>query len=202
MKTDDVDFSYFNKRRACMLRDLGRAIIKSESVNRQKDYRSFLPNASTSAIIEQEFDVSISRIAELANTLDPPNKVSLITEFERIRYAIGHTPTKQDIEKHPILQLTQYEKEFKSWEHFLERLGYDPWYRSNHNQHATSILNSLQEEDTEQDDTVTLEEIREEITHCLKDEPDMLQLFAMVDQNISELSADEIKFLISSIGQD
>lgn len=40
---DDVDLSYFNKRRAYMLRDLGRAIIKSESANRQEDYGFFFP---------------------------------------------------------------------------------------------------------------------------------------------------------------
>ena len=200
---DNVDLSYFNKRRAYMLRDLGRAIIKSESANRQEDYKFFLPNAATSTALELEFGVSVSRIVEIAKTVDPPNKASLIAEFERIRHAVGRTPTKQDIEMHSMLRLTQYENEFGSWEHLLERMGYDPWYRRNRELPETEPDNTPQEDwnvytkpDTS---TGTLDDLREAIMNRLKDEPDMLQLFANVDQHISKLTVDQVRSLLSSM---
>lgn len=124
----DIDLSYFNKRRARMLRELGRAIVKSKSKGRMHD-GGFLPDMTRSKDVESEFGACIDDLVDLAESFAPPNKVSMITEFERIRYVLGRTPTKQDIEKHSVLSLSWYEKEFGSWEHLLDRLGYDPWYR-------------------------------------------------------------------------
>lgn len=142
-------------------------------------------------------------MVELAKTIDPPNKASLIAEFERIRHAVGRTPTRQDIERHSTLHLARYEKEFGSWEHLLERMGYDPWYRNEHELSETEPDNTPQEDwkaDTKPDTPArTLDDLRESIMDRLKDEPDMLQLFANVDQHISKLTADQVRSLLSSM---
>ena len=202
-ESDNVDLSYFNKRRAYMLRDLGRAITKSESADHQKDYRFFLSNTTTSTSLELEFGVSMSRMFELAKTTDPPNKVSLIVEFERISHIVGHTPSKQDIERHSTLHIEQYENEFGSWEHLLERMGYDPWYRHDRELSETESDIAAQENEkvgTKPDTpTETLNDLREAIMNHLKDEPDMLQLFANIDQHISKLTVNQIRSLLSSM---
>lgn len=124
----DIDLSYFNKRRAHMLKELGRAMVKNESEGKKHDKR-FLLNTTKFEDMESEFGTGIDNLIGLAKSVEPPNKVSMIVEFERIRHVLGRTPTKQDIEKHSVLHLSGYEEEFGSWEHMLDRLGYDPWYR-------------------------------------------------------------------------
>ena len=125
----EVDLSYFNKRRARMLRDLGRAIVKTASKGSRKRMDDLLPNQAKTTDIEFEFDVGIDKLLDLAHANNPPNKVFMIADFERVRHAVGRTPTKQDAEAHFVLSVSQYEKEFGSWEVLLDRLGYDPWYR-------------------------------------------------------------------------
>ena len=124
----NIDLSYFNKRRARMLKELGQTIVKNES--KDKMHNGILRlNTTRSKDMESEFGTGIDNLVELAKSVDPPNKISMITEFERIRHVLGRTPTKHDIETHSVLHLSQYEEEFGSWEHMLDRLGYDPWYR-------------------------------------------------------------------------
>ena len=186
-----------------MLRELGRAMVQKDSASSREKYELFLPNAVPSADIKSEFGVELDVMIKLARQINPPNKVSMIAEFERIRYVLGRTPTKQDIEENSVLRPSQYDEEFESWEHLLERLGYDPWYRSHHkSQKADHGL--LSQEDipsTEKGNTETLDDVRNEITNHLRGEPDMLSLFDMVDRNISKLTPSEIKLLISSIAK-
>ncbi len=122
---EDVDFTYFSKRRARMLQELGRIIIKNEHLDDEKIKGILI----TYDEIEFEFSTSIDVLINLVRTTDPPNKASMIAEFERIRNIIKRTPTKQDITEHSPLHVVEYEKEFESWEHMLDRMGYDPWYR-------------------------------------------------------------------------
>lgn len=118
----EIDLSYFNKRRARMLRDLGRVMAKSEggSLDVPDDLVEML---------EDEFDASLAGIVWLARS-ESPNKASLIAELERIRIAIGSVPTRQEMKKNGArFPLSAYDDEFESWGHLLDRLGYDPWYR-------------------------------------------------------------------------
>ncbi len=126
---DGINLSYFNKRRASMLRDLGIAIVARGPDNHDKNIDEFLPNTLSVVDLEREFGADINQIIDLACSKEP-NKVSMIMEFERIQHLLGHTPTKQDMDKNSRFDTKQYELEFKSWEHFLYRLGYDPWYRN------------------------------------------------------------------------
>ena len=200
----DVDLSYFNKRRAHMLRELGRAIVKKESGDSMEHYRAFLPNAIPSVDIEYEFGTGIDALIELAKTSDPPNKASMIAEFERVRHVVKHTPTRQDIEENSALRPSQYEEEFGSWEHLLERLGYDPWYRDRQDSkpsvaESTRSVQKYYDEVTSKYNKPKLDILRDEIMDLLKDDPEMLQLFAILEQNIAKLDAGEIKTLVKFI---
>ena len=129
------DLSWFGKRRALMMKKLTGKILninngKGSSLKEILDQgtRAFARNV-TDAEIEIEFNVPISKLLEMARKLDPPNKISLIVEFERVHLELGHVPTKQEFIKRSKLRITDYNKEFISWEHMLERLFYDSFYR-------------------------------------------------------------------------
>jgi len=127
---DVIDLSYFNKRRAQMLRNLAMTVANTDAGKSALDGVKDAWSKISIGAIEAEFDATIDKMVELSQTLEPPNKASMIAEFERIRHALGRVPTRQDIQDHSAVRLQQYEEEFRSWEHLLDRLGYDPWYRS------------------------------------------------------------------------
>ena len=117
------DLSYFNKHRGLMLAGLGRAMAQTGDPARMDE---LLPARMRVADIEYEFGAPIDRILETARSPEP-NKMSLAAEFEAARSRLGRVPARDEVG--PRFGPEQYEKEFGSWEHMLERLGYDPWYR-------------------------------------------------------------------------
>ena len=125
---NDVDLSYFNKYRALMIKELALDIIKCGTSGFED--KALLKSIS-SIELDRELDTDIKNVVNLVYAKHPPNKISLIVEFERIRAEIGRVPTKEDMVKHSEFDVTQYENEFQSWEHMLERLEYDPFYRDN-----------------------------------------------------------------------
>ena len=122
----DPDLSYFNKHRALMLANLGRAIAETGGSAEQLDRR--LPARMRAADIEYEFGSDIEEILEMARS-EEPNKISLVAEFEAVRHRMKRVPAKHEMAAESRFSAEQYEAEFESWEHMLERLGYDPWYR-------------------------------------------------------------------------
>ena len=128
-----TDLSSFSKRRALMIKKLTGQILNIENgkglppVGGRSNY-TFAANVSDTEI-ELEFNVPISKLLAMAHKLRPPNKISLIVEFERVRLELDRVPTKQEFIKRSKLRITDYNKEFTSWEHMLERLFYDPFYR-------------------------------------------------------------------------
>ena len=117
-----IDLSYFNKRRARMLRDLGR-IMKKTSWERPDVPEDLVE------MLENEFGAPLADILALARS-ESPNKASLIVDFERVRISLGSVPTRQEMRKNGArFPLSAYDAEFESWGHLLDRLGYDPWYR-------------------------------------------------------------------------
>ena len=82
------------------------------------------------AKIESGFNESIEKILDLAYTLNPPNKISMIVEFERICVSINAIPTKRMFEKHSQLKVSQYKNEFGTWKNLLEKLGYGLLYKN------------------------------------------------------------------------
>jgi len=54
----------------------------------------------------------------------PPNRISLIVEFERVKNFLGNIPQKIEFYEHSKYGIDRYQKEFSSWESFLELIHY------------------------------------------------------------------------------
>ncbi len=196
----DIDLSYFNKRRAHMIRHLAMAIVQKESEYSNK----YLLSKNSKTDIESEFGTDLDVLVELAKQTDPPNKISLIVKFEQLRHMLDRIPTKEDIEKIFKFDLIQYETEFGTWENFLERLGYDPWYRQEHELSESTGQTNQEKHEYYLQSTYSenIIDIKKTLKNYLKDEPEMLRLFMLIDQNITKLSSEEIKALMSITEQD
>jgi len=126
-----IDLSYFNKCRAQMIHGIAKCLPRSYGDFNMSRFKDQLKEHKVSALdVEHEFDSPIKNLVKLAYSTDPPNKMSLILEFDLVKRRLGTVPTKDNLNKHSKFDVSQYESEFPSWEHFLERLGYDPWYKS------------------------------------------------------------------------
>ena len=117
-----IDSSYFNKQQIKMIQKIAQTIPEN-----QKDFdlavcvEQLWNNNISKYDIVTEFDEEIEKIIELAYTIDPPNQISMIVEFERIKYLLDHIPTKQDIDKYSELNSLQYNDKFQSWEYLLDK---------------------------------------------------------------------------------
>lgn len=121
-----VNLEYFNKRRARMLRGVGEALALSRISD--DPLEELLPAGMSADEIAAEFETSMEELVALAKS-DSANKASLIAELERCRYKVRFVPTKEEMAENSKFTMAQYEAEFQSWEHLLDRLDYDPWYR-------------------------------------------------------------------------
>ena len=117
------------------MKNLALCILKCGNDIRISDIENNLTKYHSISIsdIEYEFGASIEDMINLGMVYAPPNKISMILEFEKIKEKLGVVPTREEFDKHSKIQSSQYESEFQSWEHMLERLGYDPWYRGKAN---------------------------------------------------------------------
>ena len=59
------------------------------------------------------------------------NQISQILYFLNIKNKIERVPTKQDMKELSVIDISEYEKNFRTWENFLDLLGFDPWYKNN-----------------------------------------------------------------------
>ena len=72
---------------------------------------------------------SYKTLFEMAYCINPPNKISLVIEFEKIKNKIHKIPHLEDVSLKSKIDITGYVKEFGTWEKFLNKLEYDPWYK-------------------------------------------------------------------------
>ena len=82
----------------------------------------------TKEYISQIFG-SYEILFDMAYCINPPNKISLIIEFEKTKNKIHKIPHLEDISSESKIDITGYMKEFGTWEKFLNKLEYDPWYK-------------------------------------------------------------------------
>ena len=201
------DLSYLNKHQTKMIQKMVRCLPESEHNFEIKEFEDMILESRVSAgEIRTEFGMDVEKFIELAYATEPPNKISMIVEFERIKSDIGRVPTKQDIDEHSMLKSSQYDKEFESWEHMLERLGYDPWYRTNSDvknkidlKQKESILDTTITDSEDIDDKM-LEKLRQNIKHGLRNEPNMLKLYDVLDQNIRKCNKTDLSYMINHLG--
>ena len=120
-----VDLPDFNKQRTHMIKCIVECIPQNKNDFQQHEFEKLLTQYGMSiAKIESGFNESIEKILDLAYTLNPPNKISMIVEFERICVSINAIPTQRMFEKHSQLKVSQYKNEFGTWKNLLEKLGY------------------------------------------------------------------------------
>lgn len=198
---NEVDLSYFSKRRAKMMRkiadcmvndteDMELDIIEEDLI----DYFS-LPKAD----IEHEFGCPVETLVKLAYEVDPPNKMSMILEFERVRTSLGGVPTEQEFEERSGIELSWYIKEFQSWGHMLEGLGYDPFYRDRMDgqqvtaNHVTSKAEHVKQDKNDMGDL----DKKTYIKNKLRNDQDMLDLFNALDANVGFVDRDMLEDAIS-----
>ena len=120
-----VDLAHFDKQRARMLGALGGAIAEREAGGSALGLGALLPDWASGRLIESEFGARMGEMLELAHS-DMPNKVSLIAELEMLKLLAGEVPTAAEIEAAGRFSEEEYEAEFVSMGHLLERLGYGP----------------------------------------------------------------------------
>ena len=126
-KDGGADLEHFDKYRARMLGALGGAIAEKRAGS-ARSLEELLPSGAPRGMIESEFGAGLDALLELAHS-DAPNKVSLIAELEMLKFLAGDVPTAAEIEAAGRFSEAEYEAEFGSMGHLLERLGYDPWHR-------------------------------------------------------------------------
>lgn len=216
---DGVDLSHFSKRQANMMKKIVICMLKNvDDVETCRIGDCLVDEFSLRAIdIENEFGCSIDNLVELAHIVDPPNKMSMILEFERIKTLIGAVPTESEFEERSGFDLVSYETEFQSWSHLLERLGYDPYYRNRKDlgqvttesdtsqavvdYDPSQIMVSRDKTQVDIDqlgryDTMNLDQMRTSLQHVLKDEQDILTLFNKLDRNVGYVNKNLLEKMI------
>lgn len=220
-----VDLSHFSKRQASMMKKIVICVLKNVcDAEPCRIGDCLVDEFSLRAIdIETEFGCPIDNLIDLAYMVDPPNKMSMILEFERVKALIGVVPTKSEFEERSGFDLASYETEFQSWSHLLERLGYDPYYRDRRNlrqvtterdpslavvDSATSqIMTNRDKVQVDIDkpdkyDTMNLDQMRTSLQHALKDEPDILALFNKLDLNVGYVNKNMLEKMIGQVKLD
>ena len=120
-----VDLSYFNEIRVAMVKAMALCMPKERSDFRSSEFSDGLERCGIPASdIESEFDCSMKAAVELAYSSKPPNRLSMMIAFERVRSEIGRIPTRSDLEERSGLPASRYDSEFRSWENMLEIFGY------------------------------------------------------------------------------
>jgi hypothetical protein len=82
---------------------------------------------------------SWEKFYELATNYDELNQISAIMLFEKLNEEIGYVASKKEFLEITNVDESWINKEFKTWENFLELLGYDPWYRDTSKKKPTKI---------------------------------------------------------------
>jgi len=77
---------------------------------------------------------------ELAKSFDVLNKISAIILFEKLNKASGKVITKKEFLAIADTNEEWINDNYKSWEHLLELLGYDPWYRNTKNYNSSDNI--------------------------------------------------------------
>ena len=206
-----VDLSYFSRLRAGMLQGLAAALPESRE-DLGGSGGDYLP-ADMIRDLENEFG-DLGELLDLAYDIDPPNKISLLVEFERVKSNLDRVPTKEEFEKSSSVSVATYDSEFGSWENFLDKLGHDPWYRGAGAADGASGLGGQPMigvgvgDDTPDldydvqgvhDDAATL---REKIREILEYDPDALKIFEMMESDIGDVRPSVLRRLAEEVASD
>ncbi len=193
----NIDITYFDERRVEMIKILAKFIVKSG----QDTFLDKLDNIPgiNKRDMENEFNMPLDKMIDLAYTMDPPNKISMIVEFERIKSIVGRIPTRQDMRKYSSLQTSQYDKEFKSWDHMLKMLQYDPSNYDDVKINTKESIDPTRHSNTGNLTHETLDAMAREIKNALADEPAMANLFDILDNEIDKCNKTTLVDIIDKL---
>lgn len=206
-----VDLSYFNRLRGDLLRRLAAVLPEG----REDVVGSGLGYFPVELIrhIENEFG-DMGELLDLAYDINPPNKISMVVEFERVKSNLDGVPSKHEFEKVSLLNVDVYDREFDSWENFLDKMGHDPWYRNTSVTNGDSLIDSRsmsqmndeeyaggvdREDQIGHDDATTL---REKIRSMLEDDLDALRIFGMLESDIDDVDPAVLRLIADEVGSD
>lgn len=209
--TPSVDLSYFNRLRAELLQRLAAALPESRDLLGRSG-GEYLP-VDVIQDLRQEFG-DIGGLLDLAYDIDPPNKISMVVEFERVKSNLDRVPTKNEFEKISPLEIVSYDIEFGSWENFLDKLGHDPWYRRRdvtgeageqgrqlgglaEEDHSSKVINY--DNQSVYDNVATL---RENIRGVLEYDPAALKIFEMMEADIGDVDPVTLRRLADEVAPD
>lgn len=209
--TPSVDLSYFNRQRAALLQRLA-AVLPENRDDLGRSGGGYLP-VDVIQDLRQEFG-DMGELLDLAYDIDPPNKISMVVEFERVKSNLDKVPSKNEFEKISPLRIGLYDTEFGSWENFLDKLGHDPWYRSedatdeageqvhqsevlSEEEHSSKVIDY--DNQTVYDNVATL---RENIRGILEYDPAALKIFEMMEADIGDVDPVTLRRLADEVAPD
>lgn len=107
---------------------------------------------------------SVRHFLEFATDYFEINKISCIVLFEKLVKHLNYVPQQNEfLYRYPIDKVWIQEN-FSSWEHFLELLNYDPWYRNTENKFKNKkshYVDNYDENDLQENDySKNIEEIQ------------------------------------------
>jgi hypothetical protein len=73
---------------------------------------------------------TLENFLSLSTNYQQLNQISIIILFEKLKDRMGQVPSMDEFLNKVNLDKNLINSEFKSWEHFLDLLQYDPWYRT------------------------------------------------------------------------
>ena len=203
-----IDLSFFNRLRAELLQRLAAVLPESrDDLDGSGDGQ--LPD-DVIQDLRHEFG-DMGKLLDLAYDIDPPNKISLVIEFERVKSHMDMVPTKSEFEKTSPLSIGSYDSEFGSWENFLDKLGHDPWYRGStidvsgqhEKPHASpggrSQKPTHHDNQGVHDDVATL---RENIRGILEYDPEALRIFEIMEADIGDVDPAILRRLADEVESD
>lgn len=127
-----------SKGQAIFLKKLSKNMPK---LNERKSFSEILKNipALTQFEIKDNWE-DLEGFLSLATDYLEFNKISTVIYFEKFKDEIGIVPNKAQFLNKTCLDEDWINKEFESWEHFLDLLQYDPWYRDNSKNKPNNIV--------------------------------------------------------------
>lgn len=163
--------------------------------------------------LENEFG-DMGELLDLAYDIDPPNKISLLVEFERVKSNLDRVPTREEFEKSSSVSAAAYDHEFDSWENFLDKLGHDPWYRgagaaggadgqAGQPMTGTDVVDGASDIDYDVQDVYDdAAALRGKIRDILEYDPDALKIFEMMESDIGDVSPNMLRSLADEVTSD
>lgn len=108
---------------------------------------------STTRFITQNFGISIKKFLEFLTDFETLNHFSIMSYFEILKRRGTDVPTKEIFLESFEIEESVIDDFFKSWEHFVEMMGYDPFYR---NQSSNDKFDSRNSNEYEEPNALTM----------------------------------------------